>query len=207
MTGVANTLAIMLPGAYDTPADLLAHGFDTIAARAGLDWQAYPTDLNGVVSGALIHELHRCAVQPARRAGYRRIFLGGISIGGLTALTYQDSYPDVVDGLLLIAPYPGNRAIHGEVERGGGLAQWQPGPLAENEGELRGWRALQRLARQTPPMVWLGYGLQDRFETGLHLMARGLPASRVFTVAGGHDWPTWRTLWETLLRSEALHVA
>lgn len=198
-------LLVMLPGAYDTPADLMQHGFDRLAQQAGFAWQAYPTDPNAVVSGALVHQLFEQVVAPARTAGRRRILLGGISIGGLTALTYMDSYPDTVDGVLLIAPYPGNRQIERTIAESGGLLRWTPGELAEVDGELRGWRALQRLAGRQPPAVWLGYGRQDRFAYGQSLMAAGLPETRVCRIEGGHDWPTWRTLWQQLLQAEGVN--
>lgn len=38
-------------------------------------------------------------------------------------------------------------------------------------------------------------------------MADALPAGRVLAVAGGHDWPTWRTLWQGLLDRDALGLA
>jgi hypothetical protein len=81
------------------------------------------------------------------------------------------------------------------------LAQWQAGELAESEGELRAWRVLQRLAGEFPSRVWLGYGLQDRFASGLSLMAASLSAGQVITLMGGHDWPTWRALWEAMLQA------
>ncbi|QID16468.1 alpha/beta hydrolase [Nitrogeniibacter mangrovi] len=195
----ADTRVVLLPGAYDTPADFLTHGFDAAARAAGVDLHTHPTDLNAVASGALVHTLHEAVIAPARRAGVRRLLLGGISIGALTALTYADTYPDGVDGLVLLAPYPGNRMITGAITAAGGLRHWDAGGLAPDEGELRGWRALQTLARRQPPPVWLGYGRQDRFAPGHALMAEVLPPDRVATVDGGHDWPTWRQLWDRLL--------
>ncbi len=194
-----DTLVILLPGAYDTPADFVTHGFDTLAATAGLTLRTHPTDLNAVVDGSLVHALHAEVVQPARAAGHARIVLGGISIGALTAMTYQDTYPGTVDGLALLAPYPGNRSITRTIEASGGLAGWTPGPLQEIDGELRGWRALQALARTTPSAIWLGYGEQDRFAGGHALMAAVLPPTQVHTTPGGHDWPTWRRLWQAML--------
>ena len=194
-----DTLVILLPGAYDTPADFSAHGFDTLATAAGIDLRTHPTDLNAVVDGSLVHALHAEVVQPARAAGHARILLGGISIGGLTAMTYADSYPGSVDGLVLLAPYPGNRSITGAIAAAGGLAGWTPGALPAADGELRGWRALQALARRSPAAIRLGYGEQDRFAGAHAMMAAALPPAQVHTAPGGHDWPTWRALWQAML--------
>jgi len=192
-------LIVMLPGAYDTPADLVEHGFDAMARSAGCRWQAHPTDLTAIADGRLIHRIHQEVIEPARARGERRILLGGISIGGLSTLTYHDTYPDMVDGLLLIAPYPGNRTITRTIQDAGGVRDWTPGALTADEGELRGWRALKSLATRAPTSVWLGYGESDRFVAGHHLMADALPNAQVVTAPGGHDWPTWRHLWQALL--------
>lgn len=192
------TLLVMLPGAYDSPADFTTHGFDTLACAAGFDWQGHPTDLTAVADGRLVHDLYAQVLHPAREQG-RRIVLGGISIGGLMALACQDCYPDSADALVLLAPYPGNRSITRQIASQGGVRQWAPGELPEGEGELRGWRALKRLGARRPPALWLGYGRQDRFATGHALMAEALPPAQVSTVDGGHDWPTWRTLWAELM--------
>jgi pimeloyl-ACP methyl ester carboxylesterase len=194
------TRVILLPGAYDTPQDFLTHGFDQFATEAGITLQTYPTDLTAVADGTLIERLHHEAIVPARaEGGDTRLLLGGISIGGLMALTYRDSHPDMVDGLVLLAPYPGNRTITRAIAEAGGLGAWEAGALAEADGELRGWRALQRLSRQRPAPVWLGYGTDDRFAGGHAQMAELLPPEQVFTAPGGHDWPTWRQLWQSML--------
>lgn len=192
-------LIVMLPGAYDSPGDFVEHGFDRIARTAGFDWLAHPTDLTAIADGRLVHQIHEDVIGPMRARGDARILLGGISIGGLTALTYADTYPDTVDGLVLIAPYPGNRMITQTIERAGGINRWVPGALETNEGELRGWRALKSLGRALPAGLWLSYGESDRFAPGHRLMAEALPADQVLRAPGGHDWPTWQTLWRGLV--------
>jgi pimeloyl-ACP methyl ester carboxylesterase len=46
-------------------------------------------------------------VLPARSAGYREIWIAGISMGGLGALSYAVKYPGHLDRVLLLAPYLG----------------------------------------------------------------------------------------------------
>lgn len=202
----APTLLILLPGAYDQPQDFITHGFPaTVHARgAAVDFRLVESDLTSVADGTLAHRLHTQVVAPARTEGYQRIVLGGISIGGLTALVHADHYPDTADGLVLLAPYPGNRSITQEIARSGGLTLWQTGELAATDDEKRGWRALRRLAQRGPETVWLGYGRDDRFSSGLAMMAETLPPPRVHTVTGGHDWPTWITLWQRYCDAGAL---
>ena len=199
----ADTLIVMLAGAYDPPEDFLEHGFDTIlqdvCATASL--LLVECDLTAFADGTLAGRLHDSVIGPARAAGHRRVVLGGISAGALTALIHADEYPGTVDALLLVAPYPGNRMLSAQISDAGGLSAWTPGPLDADDGELRGWRALQGLARQAVPPVWLGFGENDRFAGGQRLMAAALPPTHCVRMPGAHDWSTWAALWRRLLEN------
>ncbi len=198
-----DTLIVMLPGAYDPPEDFLEHGFGTILQEvcptAGL--LLVECDLTAFADGTLAGRLHDSVLGPARAAGHRRIVLGGISAGALTALIHADEHPDTVDALLLIAPYPGNRMLSRQISDAGGLAAWTPAPLGAEDGELRGWRALQGLAAQAVPPVWLGFGENDRFASAQRMMAAALPLEHCVRIPGAHDWPTWAALWRRLLET------
>ncbi|MCB1906690.1 MAG: hypothetical protein KDH15_04915 [Rhodocyclaceae bacterium] len=196
----ADSLMVLLAGAYDDPRcfvdlDLPAHcrgaGFD--AALCLLR-----TDLAAVAEGRMVGALHQQVIAPARAAGIRRLVLGGISIGAMTALQHQDAYPDSADELLLLAPYPGNREITGTIQASGGVRAWQPATLPDDAGELRSWRALQRIAARQSP-VWLGFGSDDRFAEAHRMMASALPPTRVCTLPGGHEWAVWCRLWQCWL--------
>jgi len=194
-------LLVMLAGAYDAPRDFVDHGLAQDCRHAGLaaDLTLLRTDLAAVAEDRLVDLLHGQVVAPARSAGYRRIVLGGISLGAQMALLYQDQYPDRVDALLLLAPYPGNRAISGAIAAAGGLAAWQPGDLAPQESELRAWRALKRSAECGSPPLWLGFGAEDRFAGAQRMMADVLPDAQWLVLPGGHHWPVWVQLWRRWL--------
>ena len=51
------------------------------------------------------------------------------------------------------------------------------------------------------PKLVLGYGTRDSLAPANRLLAATLPAERVFTADGGHDWQTWGELWRTILAS------
>jgi pimeloyl-ACP methyl ester carboxylesterase len=201
----AETLLVLLPGAYDQPEDFRRHGFGQAVRRRGLalDLLFAETDLTGVADGSLVARLHAEVVQPARR-DWRRVLVGGISIGGLTALIHADEHPEACDGLVLLAPYPGNRMVSGEIAAAGGLAAWHPDAIPRGDGERRAWRTLarlSRLSRQADPPLWLGFGAADRFAPAHRMMAAVLPARRVCELPGGHDWGAWSALWERFLES------
>ncbi|MCB1888555.1 MAG: hypothetical protein KDH20_13190 [Rhodocyclaceae bacterium] len=197
----APTLLVMLAGAYDAPQQFLEHGLATDCAAAGLDadLSLLRTDLAAVADGRLVPALHDQVIAPAREAGYRHLILGGISIGAMMALLHQDAFPGSADELLTLATYPGNRSLSAHVAAAGGIARWDASTLANDEGELRAWRAVQGLGRAGAPPLWFGYGEDDRFAASQAMMAAALPPSRVLTAAGGHDWPTWACLWRAWL--------
>jgi hypothetical protein len=46
------------------------------------------------------------------------------------------------------------------------------------------------------PPIFLGYGINDAMTgKGPALLGACLPAERVFTVTGGHDYETFKTIW------------
>ena len=169
-----------LPGAFHTPEDFVHAGFDSAVARRGLeiDLQFADLALDHLGDRSAIERLARDIVRPAREAGCRSVWLGGISLGGSFVLDYAATDAGPWDGLCLLAPYLGNRLLIGEIVRAGCLAAWLPGPLAESDEERRIWRFIQARGAGGPPL-YLGYGRQDRFAQGLDLMAEALPAAAV----------------------------
>ena len=154
----------------------------------------------------MLDALHRCVVVPARAAGCRSVWLGGVSLGGFIALAYAERRPEALDGLCLFAPYLGNRMVTSEVARAGGVRTWRPGALAPDDEERRIWALIQRLGEHRFA-VHLGLGRQDRFGHGHALLADALPACAVDRVDGGHDGPAWRQLWDRFLERLAADPA
>jgi hypothetical protein len=54
------------------------------------------------------------------------------------------------------------------------------------------------------PPLWFGYGTEDRYAAAHKLLADVLPADRVLTMPGEHDWAPWRVLWGRFLDAGAL---
>ena len=200
---VAATRIVCLPGAYHSIEDFLASGFD-----AGVRSRSLPIDLlfvdvemQHLGDRRALDELQREIVLPARAQDVRSLWFAGISLGGFIALDYAATHPGHLDGVCLLAPYLGNRMLTAEIARAPGLAAWCPGKLADSDEERRIWRFLQ--AQPARPMrLHLGFGRDDRFAAAHRLLAAALPPDQVDVVAGGHDWPTWQTLWENFLDSK-----
>lgn len=201
--GGADILLIMLPGAGIGAGDFAAQGMiDAVRAQElPIDIIAAQPDTGLYLEDGVTAALHAELVCPALARGVTRIWLLGISLGGMGALLYASAYPQHIEGLLLIAPFLGTRGTIAELARAGGLAHWSAQNSAATLPEqnlLRWLRA--HLARQgRAPALYLGYAVQDRFAPAHRLLAEQLPAHRVAVAPGGHDWPSWRALWCQLL--------
>lgn len=193
----APVLLVMLPGAHMTPAEMKAEGLvqalrqrrlavDVVLAGAGLEY---------VYDRSVLRRLHEDVILPYTAAGYRRIWLMGISLGGFVAMGYAQAHPGTVAGIVALAPYLGRRQTVAAVQAAGGAAAWAAAtPPQPADIDDRLWRWLAAPPAGAPPLH-LGYGTEDRFAPAHRTLAAGLPAAQVITRPGGHDWAPWRQLW------------
>jgi pimeloyl-ACP methyl ester carboxylesterase len=196
-------LLVMLPGVNMASQDFVDNGI-----VAALHERPWPVDVvtaaaaaDFYLDGNVVERLVADVVAPALARGYRRLWFLGISLGGLGALLYARAHPGAVEGVILLAPFLGVPGTVAEVARAGGLASWSPGAIAANDGERRvlAWLKGYADAPVSYPKLLLGFGRSDRFAAGHALLAQELPAERVLVGEGGHDWPTWKRLWQELL--------
>ena len=195
----APNLIVLLPGAYMMPEDFESNGFfDAVTRRRlALDVIAVDLDLSAISGGTALPAVHEEILAPARHQGYRKIWLGGISLGGQLALCHAADTPGSVDGLCLLAPYPGSRLTSMAIADAGGLDHWQATPAQLADPEFRMWRWLQRAPTGLP--VFVGYGSEDRFAAGMAQIAGRFPPAARHAIPGGHEWPVWQQLWEHFL--------
>lgn len=199
-------LLVLLPGAYMQPEDFVQAGFfAAVAARKlSLDLCAVALDVATLTAGEALSRLQHEILEPAR-ADYRHVWLGGISLGGLLALCQAAEQPQTVDGLCLLAPYPGSRLTANAIDRAGGLDAWEASPEQLADPEFRAWRWLKSPPAALPAFV--GYGTEDRFADGMRRIAECFPPHARCTVPGDHDWPAWQQLWEHFLDQFPDHCA
>ncbi len=209
-TARADTLLVMLPGAYSDPDEFVREGYLSAVAerRLAVDVMRVDAHLGYYNDGSIIDRLAKDVIAPARVGGYRAIWVVGISVGGFGGLIYANAHPGELAGLVTIAPYLGDRALSLDVANAGGLARWH-GPLGAPTGDLRAqretqlWQWLKGYTSRPPPPdrppLVLGYGADDRFAFSHRLLAAALPTESVFTTPGGHDWPEWTRLWRAIL--------
>lgn len=194
----APDLLVMLPGALMRPQHMVEAGLFEVVREHGLPLDLLAWDLHAEpgCNREALRRLTREVLGPERDR-YQRIWLGGISRGGHLALSALAEHPGLIDGLCLLAPYPGSRLTLNAIRRAGGLAAWQATPEQLLDPEFRLWQWLQR--GQLPVPVFMGWGEQDRFIDGMQVLGASLPRADVRTVAGGHDWGAWLPLWRQFL--------
>lgn len=196
--GGGDSLLVLLPGAYMTPEHFVANGFfaDVSVRHLKLDIVAVDLGIDAISSGEALPAVIDQILIPAR-AQYRQVWLGGISLGGLLSLCLNADHPGIVDGLCLIAPYPGSRLTTNAVKRAGGLDVWEPTAVDLTDPEFRAYRWLKSPPAGFP--VFVGYGTEDRFAEGMQGIAERFPSTARCGLPGDHDWPVWRDLWEHFL--------
>lgn len=204
----ARTLLVMLPGRYGTANQFMAEGFVDMVLTAGysLDVVTAEAHIGYYENKTVIERLRQDIILPAKARGYKRIWILGVSMGGLGAIWYDRTHPGDVDGLILLAPYLGDKQIVDEVEAAGGMRGWHQEEQDKGlfQKEIWGLTKGYEDQRTTAGRLFLGYGLQDSFARSNSLLAREIPAGQVATLPGSHNWSTWRLLLTKLLENQVL---
>lgn len=229
--GRAQTLVVLLPGIFDAPKDFVREQFiDAIRERKlSVDVVAPDAHLGYYQMRNIVERLHEDIILPARRVGYRQIWLAGVSLGGYGSLLYAQYHAEAIDGIFLIAPYLGSDQLLKEIAKAGGPADWKVGGIDEHEPDRELWGWLQKRVAPRPPTmaiaapaassasgssgpsgtsrtsvigsppIYIGYGAQDRFAPGNRMFAAMLPPGHSAITEGGHEWKPWHRLWEGFL--------
>ncbi len=204
-------LVVFLPGAYDEPQDFVRFGFIEELRRRNMAADAIAIDSHyGYFKDFSIAERMRDdVIAPARAKGYQRIWLVGISLGGFGSLLTAERYPGIA-GIVALAPFIASPNAIAEVRRAGGLRSWQAETSTEANGwekRLLAWLGKHQASAPDATRLILGFGRQDRFADSLSEIAKVLDPNRVLVQDGGHDWPTWKSLWNKSLDLFAADVA
>lgn len=195
----AQRLVVVLPGRGDDIAGLRRSGITQAVQAAWPDADVMLTGLalGYYMEGQTERRLHQEIVEPARRRGYGEVWLVGASLGGMGALLYERAHPNTVTGMVLLAPYLGEKDLIKQISAAGGVTRWQapPAPNGINADNFQQelWRHIQGWSRQPggPRNVWVAYGKQDRLIDALPLLQPLLPPEQVLVRDGGHDWEFW----------------
>lgn len=200
--GQDRLLLIMLPGVGIEAEDFVTHGLVAAAhtARQAVDVITVKPDQALYLDGTVAQILEQTVLAPARTAGYRRLWLLGISLGGMGALSCAAEYGDTIEGLILLAPFLGTQGTVAELREAGGFTDWraQKSAATQPEQQIISWLQ-SRLGGAPGPNLWLGHATNDRFSAGHRMLAEALPPGQTVEVEGGHDWAAWRTAFQALM--------
>ena len=195
----ARGLIAMLTGSYSEPEDFVREGFAEAARARDVQADLVLAEMRAAwfADGSVIERIREHVVRPAQSRGFERIWLGGISIGALSVLSYAARHEEDLEGIVLFSPYPAAREVLREVDAAGGLAAWRPRIPAEGDLEREAWRWLATHGASWPVHCWFGSG--DRFAPGQRRMGEAMQPARVHERPGGHDWAAWRAYWDEFL--------
>ena len=211
-TAPATRLVVVLPGRADDLDALRGSGMAEAIQGAWPDADVLLAELtlSYYMQGRAPERLHAEVIAPAReRGGYREVWLAGASMGGMGVLLYDRLHPGEMDGLVLLAPYVGDRKLLREIGAAGGIAQWNAGPAQEVNADTwqrEIWRHIQGWSRdpQQAGRVWLAYGDRDRLRNAMPLLTPALVQDQVLVREGGHTWTVWsQAIGEVLRRADA----
>jgi pimeloyl-ACP methyl ester carboxylesterase len=203
-------LLLMLPGAKNTPQQLVENGFirELRERKLPVDVLALDAHVDLYLERADIERVLHHTLDEARAHGYRRIWLLGISLGGSGAMICATQRTAEIEGVFLLAPFLGTRGIIAEVEAAGGLHYWRAGDIGSRDHERV---LLEQICHITEgangfPPIYLGYGSEDRYRGASMVLAERLEQPLVSVVPGGHDWDTWIVLWRRLLGKQPFAI-
>src|SRR5258706_9329008 len=136
---------VLLSGTYSEPEDFVRQGFAAAVSERAIDAEVVMAEVRAAwfADGSIVERLHESVVLPARARGRSRIWLAGISLGGLAALCYAARHESAVPGIVLLSPIPATRDVLREMEAAGGPGRWEPAipPQGDLEREASLWPA------------------------------------------------------------------
>ena len=189
----------LLSGSYSTAEDFAREGFPREAERRGIAAWIVMAEVRAAYfsDGSVVQRIRESVVEPARAQGFSRVWLAGVSLGGLACLAYAARHGEDVERMALFSPYPGTREVLREIDAAGGLERWRF-ESGDANAEREAWRWLRDEGPKAARIdFWFASG--DRFAEGQRRIARRLPSASVHEVAGGHEWRDWRAMWSDFL--------
>jgi pimeloyl-ACP methyl ester carboxylesterase len=211
-------LILYLPGNGDPITVFQKKGLVEAVRQRGIpaDIVAVNAHIGYYANGSVFARLKEDIIGPAKARGYDQIWLVGNSLGGYGSLSYDRVYPGDIAGVVLLGPFLGKKEVIDEMTKSGGIRQWREDIKKgdETEWEDRLWLWIKDRVQQEKfrlwaegcerqpgcnPKIYLGYGRGDRFSYAQDFLASLMPPEHVIAIDGGHDWPTWKKLWDLFL--------
>jgi hypothetical protein len=198
MTG-KRSLVVLFPGIGGKGSHYATQGFLDEVWERGFEASMEVLEVKpSLYLGSRIVELLKTEViEPAKAEGFEEFYFVGVSMGGHGVLLHATTYPEDVDGIVILAPFISFDFSSEAIEEAGGLDKWQDCPFLAWDYGCNVWKSLQVYVSDpgNKRKVVLGFGREDKFADQCRVLADALLPEQVFTVPGEHDWVTWKKLW------------
>ena len=199
-------LLVFLPGNGDPVTVFEKKGLIKAVRDRGLqaDIVAVYAHIGYYLNGSALTRIKEDVIDPAKARGYTQIWLIGDSLGGYGSISYARTHPDDITGIVLLGPFLGDKELINEIKQAGGLSAWDPGAVGNNSMEdwnRHIWLWVKDCSKEKlcKDRTYMGYGLHDRFSFGQSLLGSSLPPEHAIAINGGHDWSTWKKIWDQFL--------
>ena len=199
----AKCLVVLLPGRGDSADTFRQRGFVEALLQSGADVEVISAEatLGYYLAGTLSERLEADVIAPARRD--RKIWLVGVSMGGLGVFDFSRRHEGQVEGVIALAPFLGPASLSEEIDTAGGLRAWKS--TASGGDDYRElWAWLRDAAVRGNPELYLGYGEADRLAAQDRVLGDALTPEHVSRAPGGHEWRVWAVLFNELLAKSRL---
>ena len=201
----SDKLIIFIPGVYDSVDKFKRESFFRDARKAGIKADMVAININAghLAKRVMIPRIRKDVFRPTRNEGYKNIWMVGVSIGGLSSLVYLQHHEKDLCGVVVLAPFLADDRLIEEVRKFGGIKKWVPeaekikDSIDDQINSLWNWLT----TKNDFSNIYLGYGKQDRFIVGSHLLETFLEPSHVVSMDGEHDWIAGRKLWNEQLNT------
>jgi pimeloyl-ACP methyl ester carboxylesterase len=202
-------LVVFLHGRGGNMHDFRKSGFIDTVAQTGLAAELVSVDahLGYYAKRTLVVRLREDIIGPARAGGHDRVWLVGVSMGGLGSLLYARLHPQDVSGVVLLSPFLGDQELIDEIRSAGGLVAWRPEGEVDLDTDYQRdlWRWLkENLSSPDGIPIYLGYGASEQFAATNSVLAEAMPSGKVVVGDGGHNWKTWSPIWTELVNARVL---
>jgi len=155
----------------------------------------------------LVRRIKEDIIQPAQAKGYEKIWLVGVSMGGLGSLFYFEKYPNDIEGVILLGPYLSKGKVINDIKNQGGLASWKPGeydPVKEWDRFIWEFLKQQTMDKPSAHSLYLGLGTNDYYYTTQKLLAESMPQDHVVETDGRHSFTSFKKIWDQFLDQQIL---
>ena len=203
-------LIVMFPGINSPGSDFIDYGFTDLYKQyyKNSDIILADTRFSYIKADNIAERIHADIIKPSIKAGYKKIWFIGISLGGLNILKYVKKFNNHINGIILIAPYLGETSSIKSLFESNSYLEWSKVHAEETDKTIQLWRYLidytssHDKAKQIT--LALAFGKKDRFNKTHELLAKILKEKNIYKNDGGHNWKAWKQLWEEILQSNII---